>query len=179
MKIKQKKCRVCKEPFTPQRPLQVVCHFGCAIILAKETEAKKDRKETAVAKEKALTHKDWLNLLQIVFNAFIRQRDELLPCITCGTTKPIQYHAGHFYSVGGNPGLRFNEDNCHKQCSACNCHKHGNLIIYSEQLPLRIGQQRFDALKVAKNTESKLSIPEIKEKITHYRSLTKTLKLNT
>ncbi|XWJ90311.1 recombination protein NinG [Phytobacter ursingii] len=57
-----------------------------------------------------------------------------------------QYHAGHFRTTGASPELRFDEDNCHKQCSACNNHLSGNLTAYRPALIAKIGQARFDAL---------------------------------
>nr|DAL22037.1 MAG TPA_asm: NinG recombination protein [Caudoviricetes sp.] len=52
--------------------------------------------------------------------------------------------------VGGvsalNPELRFNEDNCHRQCAPCNNHLSGNLTAYRPALIAKIGQSRFDAL---------------------------------
>ena len=46
---------------------------------------------------------------QKVFNAYIRKRDEGLPCISCGTGQP--QHAGHYFSAGHNSKLRFEERN--------------------------------------------------------------------
>lgn len=54
----------------------------------------------------------------------------------------------------------------------------GNLIEYRIGLIKKIGQQRFDELESRKQTDLKLTLPEIKEKIVHYRSLTKELKQN-
>lgn len=83
---------------------------------------------------------------QQAFNEFIRYRDRHLPCISCGRHHEGQYHAGHFRTTGANPELRFNEDNCHKQCAPCNNHLSGNLAAYRPALIARIGQARFDAL---------------------------------
>ena len=43
------------------------------------------------------------------FHKYIRRRDQDKPCISCGKYTLLQ--AGHFYSAGGNPVVRFNEDN--------------------------------------------------------------------
>ncbi|MDU4999948.1 MAG: recombination protein NinG, partial [Enterobacteriaceae bacterium] len=83
---------------------------------------------------------------QHAFNEFIRYRDRDLPCISCGRHHDGQYHAGHFRTTGASPELRFDEDNCHKQCSACNNHLSGNLTAYRPALIAKIGQARFDAL---------------------------------
>ena len=154
-KVKDKKCKECLIIFTPQRPLQSVCSPKCAI----------------GGNDKITSKAEWLNIAQKVFNTYIRIRDKALPCISCGTNKQdIQYHAGHFYSVGSNSNLRFDEDNVHKQCgNYCNKNLHGNLIAYSEQLPLRIGIERFEALKSRRGQVVHYSIPEIKELIQHYK----------
>ena len=81
---------------------------------------------------------------QIVFNMYVRLRDQGKPCISCGSFTGTQ--AGHYFSVGAYGGLRFNEDNCHLQCPACNMFKHGNLIEYGLNLRDRIGQERYDRL---------------------------------
>jgi hypothetical protein len=174
-KVKDKKCKECLILFTPLRPLQSVCSPKCAIAHNKMLEAKKEKKEwskeKAVLKDKITSKAEWLNIAQKVFNTYIRMRDKALPCISCGTNKQdIQYHAGHFYAVGGYSNLRFDEDNVHKQCgNYCNKNLHGNLIAYSEQLPLRIGIERFEALKSRRGQVVHYSIPEIKEMIQHYK----------
>ena len=87
------------------------------------------------------------------FNKMIRLRDRIdescFKCISCGQIKDLsQMHAGHYYNVGQHDGLRFDEDNCHGQCNYCNTFLHGNLIEYTKNLPLKIGQKRFDALQI-------------------------------
>ena len=96
-------------------------------------------------------------------------RDYGKPCISCGGNLGSKYDAGHFYSVGSSPNLRFNEYNVHAQCVHCNQHLHGNLILYSEQLPLRIGVDMFETLKSIRNIPLKLTTAEIKEQISYYK----------
>ena len=81
--------------------------------------AKKKREFYANDKSKRTTE------AQKAFNAFIRKRDDKLPCISCGKfiTKVMpwgQYDCGHFLTRGGFPELRFEELNAHKQCKSCN-----------------------------------------------------------
>ena len=78
--------------------------------------------------------------LQKIFNEFIRLRDKDQPCISCGQFKTLQ--AGHYYSVKGYDGLRFNEDNVHGECASCNCWDESHLIHYGLNLPDRIGVER-------------------------------------
>jgi len=118
--MKPKKCKVCKERFTPMRPLQQVCGHLCGAKYANKNRDKVLRKEKREGKQKLKTRSEWLNDLQKVFNAYIRERDKEQPCISCQTQNKVQYDAGHYRSVGAHPELRFNENNVHKQCRKCN-----------------------------------------------------------
>ena len=170
MKPRAKKCDICKRPIENRRnSLQVVCSMACALEFNKRKEAKKQREQTKKDKDELLTHSDWLKILQKVFNRFIRERDKHKGCISCGKALDKKFDAGHFFSVGSSPDLRFHEDNVHGQCVACNQHAHGNLIEYTLRLPNRIGQARFDELHRLKGKPLKLSIPEIQELIKAYK----------
>jgi hypothetical protein len=77
-----------------------------------------------------------------VFNKFIRVRDKGLNCISCN--KPCKKeNAGHYYSQGGHSNVRFDEDNVHLQCEACNTYLSGNLLNYQIGIKERIGSQRL------------------------------------
>lgn len=162
----RRKCanKECRQWFNPTRDTQTVCGYECATAVAKEQTAK-NRAEAQRAKRKLQREEEkagrqrqaerrqavkplshFVKQAQQAFNEFIRYRDRHLPCISCGRFHDGQYHAGHFRTTGANPELRFSEDNCHKQCSACNNHLSGNLINYRPALIHKIGQARFDAL---------------------------------
>lgn len=138
---------------------------------------KKERKETAEKKKELLTHKDYLKMLQVIFNTYIRERDKGKPCISCPRTLTGKYDAGHYFSVGGNPGMRFDEENVHGQCVYCNQHNHGNILEYQKGLAKRIGFHNYCQLVNRKNGQHyKLSIPEIKELISEYKFKLKELR---
>lgn len=81
---------------------------------------------------------------QRIFNAWIRNRDSEKSCITCGKYK-IE-HACHFYSSGGYPALRFDPNNVHGGCLACNYYKHGSLNLFRQHLEQRIGKDKLALL---------------------------------
>jgi len=84
------------------------------------------------------------------FNKYIRLRDQDLFCVSCN--KPSNtYHAGHYFSQGSNPGIKFNLDNVNKQCVKCNFYLHGNLIEYTENLKKKIGLERYEKLVFIKD----------------------------
>ena len=159
--IKQKKCKICKAYFTPQRPLQLVCQWKCAIDFAKDTKIKTVKKEVKEAKLKLKSRSDWLKDTQVTFNKYIRLRDQDDGCISCGSKSAYAYHAGHYRSIGSAGHLRFNELNCHRQCSACNTHLSGNLIRYRSGLIRKIGIHAVETLE-SDNDTIKIGIEEIK-----------------
>ena len=173
-KIKLKKCRQCFKEFKPYNSLAPVCSLECALKYNSEKEVKKRVK---VMKRELTTYSDYMNVLQKVFNQFIRLRDKDKDCICCPGVKLVGlYDAGHFLSVGAYPNLRVNEDNVHGQRRHCNSYLHGRLLDYRKGLIQRIGIERFRALEEASKHEFKPSIPEIKELIEHYKTKIKELK---
>lgn len=116
--------------------------------------------------------------LQLIFNEYIRLRDKDKPCISCGEFKILQ--AGHYYPVKGYDGLRYDEDNCHGECSRCNCFDKSHLINYGRNLFDRIGTERIDALMDRaddyKKNGKKWMRYEIEDMIKTYKQKVKELK---
>lgn len=116
--------------------------------------------------------------LQDVFNLFIRLRDtkydkgqSYFICISCNNPKPLdQMNAGHFHPVGGNEAVRYDEDNTHGQCIACNLHKHGNERAYEKSLIRKIGKKAFDNLEIRRHNRSKLFAFELELLIQEYKN---------
>ena len=104
-----------------------------------KTEIRKERKR------KEPTLPQLKQRLQQVFNKFIRLRDYGKPCISCGRKRLLQ--AGHFYSVKGYDGLRYDEYHVHGECGGCNGFDDMHLLGYSENLKERIGIEEYEALK--------------------------------
>ena len=159
--MRPKKCKICKNVFEPTKPLQQVCGWECAIELSKTKRIKTVRKEVKEARLKLKSRSDWLKDTQVVFNKYIRLRDQDDGCISCGSKSAYAYHAGHYRSIGSAGHLRFNELNCHRQCSACNTHLSGNLIRYRLGLIRKIGIHAVEALE-SDNDTIKLTIDKIK-----------------
>jgi len=171
---KLKKCKICKKQFEPLRFAQNVCGIPCAIEHANALKAKKEKKEHREAKAKLKSKADYLKEAQAIFNKYIRMRDEAEPCISCSRFHTGQYHAGHFRTVGAAPELRFNEYNCHKQCSVCNNHLSGNLLEYRRKLVAKIGIEKVEWLE-GKHEAKKYTIDEILEIKKHYQQKIKEL----
>lgn len=106
-----------------------------------------------IQKYKSKNHSKLVQEAQKWVNAYVRQRDAVndrgdFVCISCGKFKPKhQCNAGHYFSRGGYPSVRFDLDNVHSQCIQCNLHQHGNLIPYRANLIKKIGEKRFAELE--------------------------------
>lgn len=174
LRTKHKKCCVCGKQFEVLRFCQKVCGIPCAIEHANALKAKKEKKEHREAKAKLKSRADYLKEAQAVFNKYIRMRDEAEPCISCSRFHTGQYHAGHFRTVGAAPELRFNEYNCHKQCSVCNNHLSGNLLEYRRKLVAKIGIEKVEWLE-GKHEPLKLTIEQIQAIKKEYQSKIKEL----
>ena len=172
--LKHKTCKVCKKAFEPRASTQVVCSWQCSLAYTSKEKEKRERKDYREKKEALKTRSEWLKEAQVVFNRYIRERDALLPCVSCVQHRN-SYDAGHYRSVGAAPQLRFNEDNVHKQCVHCNQHKSGNAIDYRINLVKRIGIERVEKLE-SDNEPAKFTIEDAKEIKKLYNEKLKLLK---
>ena len=144
-KIKDKKCKNCREFFTPFNSLVKACSVKCALELVNTNRTIRYKKET-VRLKKELSVRDrskQTKLAQQAFNAWIRARDEHEPCVSCRRFHQGQYHAGHFYTTASHPEIRFEPLNCHKQCSVCNNHLSANMLEYRKHLLVKIGHKNM------------------------------------
>jgi hypothetical protein len=181
--MKQKKCKVCQVSFEPRQFAQSCCNYICAITHTKNLKQQKEQREwkqeKAVLKEKLKTLSDYAKDLQKEVNTIVRLIDKGTQCISTLKTLNDKYDAGHFYSVGGNPALRFHLDNIHAQSVYANQYLSGDQMNYLNGLREVYGLEYKEyviSLK-ARYTVLKLTIEEMKDKITISRGIVKWLKL--
>jgi hypothetical protein len=181
--MKPKLCKVCKTKYTPTKPLQQVCGYSCSIEYSKihlakvkMTEANQKRKENK-AKLKDLENLSyWKKILQAQVNLIVRLIDKGCNCISSNRPYREDDQAGHMYSVGSTPALRYNLLNLWSQSIRDNMHNSGNLLNYREMMVKLniidlIEEQRF------KYPTLKVSIEEIKEAIQNAKSVILELKM--
>lgn len=121
--------------------------------------AKVERATTRARKQAMKPLRELVKAAQTAFNQWVRARDWDKPCISCGAINPPMkpggaWDAGHWKGRGSHPELRFDEDNCHKQCKSCNAgsgkfsHKARTVSQnYERNLIERIGLERVERLK--------------------------------
>ncbi len=171
------RCLCCKDKFKPKYFLQKYCmeKNECIKAFVESNREKKWKQEKAELKEKLKTLGEYEKEARIVFQKWIRMRDTMQPCISCGTFDSPQFDAGHFYSANQFSGMIFNEDNVHKQCSYCNDYLSGNILAYREGLIKRYGLEFVERLERQKDSgrNYKYTKPELIEIKNKYKQLLK------
>ena len=150
-------CPHCRAKLETGQRIHPACVDGYAeaqAAKAARTDAKKARDAAKVErasikarKEAIKSRADWAKEAQQAFNAWVRARDDGLPCISCGRQHQGQWHAGHYLSTGARPELRYTESNVHRQCAPCNTHLSGNAVLYRIGLINRIGSDAVEWLE--------------------------------
>ena len=100
--------------------------------------------------------------LWAVMSAYIKKRDGNT-CISCGAKglSGQNWHAGHLFSAGQYPAIRYNELNVHSQCSRCNIFLRGNVHEYFDGL-YKLGKQYDYAILNERKSEFKQwRVPEL------------------
>ncbi len=188
----KRKCGGCGEYFKPQQqfPGPVTwCSPKCGLIVAQKRipaqrrkQEKQERAEIRKRKEAIKPRSKWLREAQAAFNAYIRERDNELPCISCGTrmnndglTTGSRIDAGHYRSTGSSPELRFEPLNCHAQCVKCNRHLSGSAVDYRIGLINKIGAEKVEWLE-GPHEPKRYTVEDLKQIKEKYKRKLKELK---
>lgn len=126
----------------------------------------------SLARKKSTTEPDLVKKLDRVFSRYIRLRDTMpsgvFQCISCGRIKRFEEgDCGHFYSRT-HMATRWDEDNCHAECRACNRFSADHLLGYRERLVRKIGLVRVDRLAVMAHSVKHWQHFELEAMIEHY-----------
>ena len=168
------KCKICKQKFEPKYFNQKFCLINdeCIKHFAEQTKLKAWNERKKKVKEELLNKGDYIKILQQLVNKHVRQRDGNF-CISCNKAVNGKIDAGHMYSVGNYPSVRFDERNINSQCIKCNQYNGGSIIEYRENLIKKIGLKEFEDLDKLAHQNRIFDIVELKEMIKKYKELTK------
>lgn len=158
--LKPRRCKQCREVFTPSRSMQSVCSVACSIAWAEKQKAQKaarakhdERKSLAERKAKLKTRREWIAEAQVAVNKVARLRDVLAGhgCISCGARPQQKYggtfDAGHYRSVGSAPHMRYYLPAIRGQCVRCNRELGGAVVNFRRGLIERIGIERVEEIE--------------------------------
>jgi hypothetical protein len=153
-----------------------LCSAKCIIEYHNSFKKKQEKKATNLLKESLKTKSDYIKILQILVNRYVRLRDLGNSCISCNTilTEKTKYDAGHMYPTTYT-FLRFHEDNINGQCVRCNRDLHGNTSEYRPKLEAKIGFDRLQWLHAHRHDKADFSIEWLKEQIIKYKQKLKDL----
>lgn len=103
--------------------------------------------------------------LQIAINKIARLLDADLPCLARPFEYSQNYDAGHIFSVGAHPALRYHLWNIHKQSVKSNKYLGGEQILMLQGIEQRYGEEIREYIEKLpqKIPTLKLSIEEKKE----------------
>lgn len=193
-KPRQKKCKHCKERFIKTRPIQPACGYECEVALAVKSAQRKQlkREREAAKKERAYkaetramkqaaneaSPKWWAARLKKVCHLYIRTRDAMLGCISCGTMESKKWDAGHYIPSHRGAKHRYSELNINKQCCACNDGNKlsGNLTLYRIGLVKKIGAEAVEEIERTAHDIKRWTIPEMQELERYYKNKLELLK---
>jgi len=132
-------------------------------------------------KEKAIHLTDFSTLRKRVgvkFRKYCQLRDLVkfpngnivAKCMACGREQIIncsydlkKWHSSHYHNEDRYESIALDEENVNLCCYTCNKIMSGNKSDYEENLRVKIGDERFEALKIRKNEIKKYSYGELQE----------------
>lgn len=106
-----------------------------------------ERAETRRKKDEGRKLSYWFDKAQTAVNAFIRERDKGLSCVSCPAPWAPDFQAGHYRSRGAAKHLALDPRNIFGQCIQCNLHKHSNAVEYRIRLVERVGLALVEAVE--------------------------------
>ncbi len=158
LKIKNYRCKYCGQPYMMQTNVyasrsltglkQCCNNVACMTEAAMFALSKKKQNETKIEKQKwKLKKLEWKfektkqsqEPLQKAINKIVRLIDEDETCIARPFEETSAYDAGHVYSVGSHPSLRYHLWNIHKQSVKSNKHLGGEQLLMLEGIENRYG----------------------------------------
>lgn len=146
---------------------------------AKVNVSKEQKKVDSETREGLKTLSDYSKELQKEINTIVRLIDKGFVCISTGKPLNDKFDAGHFFSVGSNPTLRFNLLNIYAQSVYANQYLSGDQINFINGINEYYGKGLKSIVLRLKSDYKiiKLSKEELKEKIIIARSIVKHLKV--
>lgn len=160
---KQKRCKVCKELYTPTR---------IGLSLSKHCkEPEKPKKKVKKVKTAAQLKKELWPIFSLHQKLVHSHDGENCECYTCG--KPLKIgdsdtHGGHCLSKAANPNLYFDERSVRVQCLRCNVHHGGMHYEFNERLKQEIGMDAWQNMYDNRKNVVKKNSTWYKEQIAYY-----------
>lgn len=119
-----------------------------------------------------------VNKLDKIYSRYIRYKESIdgaATCITCDKSFNVaQMDCGH-YIPRRFMSLRYDERNTHPQCVRCNRFEQGNIDVYTIKIIGLYGSGIIDEFNKIRNSNNKVSTPELESKLEYYSKKLKDL----
>ena len=133
-------------------------------------------KDVKQRKKRPKSQKTLIKELDKWFSLYIRLRDskpfgfKYFKCPTCGRVLPFeQADCSHYYGRM-HMNTRYDEDNTCAECSYCNRFDSSHLIALGDYLKRKLGEQRYQLLRVKANIHKKWECWELEQLIKYYKA---------
>lgn len=149
-----------------------------ALNIAKSKTKKEQTQKTNAQKENLKTKSDLEKDLQTEINTIIRLIDKGFVCISTRNQLNAKYDAGHFFSRGSSPTIKFNLFNIYAQSVYANQHLSGDQINFMMGLRHYYGNKLTEYVLELKSLYKliNLSREDLKSKTLIARKIVKELK---
>lgn len=182
--MKEPLCKICggahyqsfcfqkkNKPIAVYKPLQRSTKPMSRVSAKKFSDYKKPVKYSSIPQKSTKPKAVLIARLDRIFSLYIRRKDAIddrATCVTCDRTahwKTLQN--GHYISRR-KMSTRWDEINCHVQCSHCNETLGGNLKVYKRFMIQKYGEKTLETLRMRSMMIRKLSTTELQELIDYY-----------
>lgn len=165
--MKAKKCRYCKDLFTPFNTLQPFCFKEECI--KKHNQITKEKKQKKAKKEFKENDKTLLRKkIQSIANKYGKlldyERYRKEGCVTCGI-KTGKIDGGHFLPTSTYPSIRYYAKQIKCQCVGCNQYRGGMPIEYDIKMRSLYGNDFVDNLRLEHRKIGNYSVEYMKKYI--------------
>ncbi len=155
-KLRQRKCKQCRQWFTPDNKYQETCSVECAIEYAPKKMAKEKRKSIRRFREsdKSKLKRDVQRIANRLgkLHNMIRGYKE---CITCGSYSKLQMDGGHCFPTSTYSPIRYYTLQIRPQCVKCNRFNGGSPKEFKVYLISELGSEKVEWLESHKGITTK------------------------
>lgn len=116
--------------------------------------------------------------LDTVFSIYIRRKDaidDIAECVTCGKKSHWSKLQNGHWASRRHYSTRWDEKNCHVQCSGCNVFRAGEIYLYTKYLCSKFGDNFPEQMYIKSHKIVKFADVDLIDMIEYYTNKLKDL----
>ena len=122
--------------------------------------------------QKKIKRSSLIKKLDTVFSIYIRRKDavnDMAKCVTCGKVDHWSKLQNGHWASRRHYSTRWDENNCHVQCSSCNVFRAGEIYLYTKYLCSKFGNNFPEDLYIKSQKAVKFTDIDLKDMIEQYK----------